>query len=186
MGIFIIGTVICAFLFYGALMARFKSWLKGVLALLGFISLGGLLCFGLADPFSVVEAPELIDTYELVSLKEGDEVYAKETSVNIRGKLIKLDVKYNLPSELDESIDLFFLDSKNDNVYFLTSDKVFVTKTNNIDTTNYNEIYSHEFEIVKGDYEKPYVEKYEEKTKMTFLSMGITTKIHYKFYIIGN
>jgi len=182
MGIFIIGAIICVALMYFALERRFNHWLKGILALLSFASLTAVMFFFMSDPFCVSEEPNLVDTYELVSLKEGDEIYSDEKTIIIQGNEIKFDVKYNFPYELQETVNLL-LDTQNDKLYYLMEDKVVVIPTTNVANTNYEDIHYYEAEVISGDYEELYVEKYEQKTKMTFLSMGIFTKTQYKFYI---
>lgn len=182
MGIFIIGIIIGVALMYGALEKRFKSWLRGIFAVSGFVCITAMLFFAFADPFCISEAPALVDTYELIAVKEGDEIYSTEKTMIIRGNQIKLEVRYDMPAESENLINLF-LDNENGKLYYLMEEKIAITSISNVANTNYDDIHCYEVEVINGNHAKLYVEKYEQKTKMTFLSMGIFTKVKYKLYI---
>ena len=83
---------------------------------------------------------------------------------------------------LPESVYLF-IDNEDNKLYYVSENSVIITNINNFIQHNSEEVYTYDAEVIIGNYNKPYVEKYVQKGQTTFLSLGIFTKTYYKFYI---
>jgi hypothetical protein len=176
------GILICGFVLGSAWVFWLSTKKKTALACISLV-----LCFGLPLVCGLTifqeHVPTEMQTVELKVADDQDFIYSQEKIWNMNGKKVNVKVTYELEGDVEEDIYLF---KDSENFYYVRDEKVFVTALNNVLTNVANNTAQFDVEIVKGDFEKPYLEKYTTEVKNTFLSLGGYEKVEYKFYIPNN
>ena len=183
MGIFVLCFGASAMFAVFFIMFWSKKWVKTVSAILLMVCFGTGIYWIANDPLAVYLDTEMTDTYKLVEVKTGDEICSTSAQTHLYYNDIKIQITYRLDEQFDDTTYMF-VDEANENIYYVRENRVFITKNKgDITQIRPEEVSAYQVEIIKGNYENAYFEKYETKTKMSFLSVGSGRKVEYKFYI---
>lgn len=124
--------------------------------------------------------PKLIDTLELDYITQSKTFYVEEEQRKLTENNVNVNVKitYEL---LVNSEDLGYVFHDDEGYIYYIADEQMIIKTVKALAKN-EEGTTVPVEVVKGEYESVYLEKYEKEAPVTFWSMG-GTKQEYKVYI---
>lgn len=180
MGLAIIMAIAWAIVLSSLMWVR-KWWTYLICFVVGIGGLFGLMAFVLFDPFATPMTTELSETVNLTVISEEDILVKKDKDWQLTDDNIKIEVVYKLSDLPDECLYLFV--DENTRLYYVEEDSIKVAKFNSSGILDTESMRSGAVEIIKGDYESIYAEKYVTKSKVTFWSLGIYSEIEYKIYI---
>lgn len=158
-----------------------KKWKCLICFVVGIAGIIGAFAFVLFDPFCTPPITELAETVDLKMLSEENILLQKDQEWKLTDDNVKVEVTYKL-SNIPDNCTYLFID-ENNQIYYVKDDSVKVAQINSAGGINTDNTNIASVEIIIGDYEKVYVEKYETRTKMTFLSVGTIGYDEYKIYI---
>ena len=158
-----------------------KWWTYLICFVVGIGGLFGLMAFVLWAPFDILMPTELSETIDLQVLSEENILLQQDKEWNLTDDNLKIEVTYKF-SNIPDNCKYLFID-ENNQIYYVKDDSVKVAQINSTGGINTDNIRTSSVEIITGNYEKVYVEKYVTRSKATFLSIGIIGYDEYKLYI---
>lgn len=126
------------------------------------------------------ETIEFVDTYQLKYVEQNEQISSKEEFWIELDEGVKLKVNYEL-SQLQGENKYIFIDDKG-TIYYVADNSIKIFCDEVLLTNKIQSIKSENVEVIKGNYETPYLERHVKKAEETFYSLKFE-KHSYKIYI---
>lgn len=180
MGLFILACVVLIALVGALFFVKKRTGNEPIWVAVGMVGVL-IVAFLTCNVFPQYGESRLVDTIELSYAEQSGASYVEDDGIKLFESETNVKISYQLSFDIEES-DYIFKDDENC-IYFIIDDKVRIKTVKEL--LNNEEGVVCTVEVIEGDYEKPYVEKYNKEAPVTFWSMGGNKSI-YKIYIPEN